>query len=620
MAVGSGLWYFYNAHVLNEFVTAKMTRRIQANYERDFKVYQHLPQPKIIAVDTAIDIYPDRRSYDGHGTYTLQNRTDGPIPQIHLTNAMQSVSEVKFDHPFHRVSASPHDLYAIYALETPLQPGEIIHLDFRTHYASRGFKDGNERPELAFNGTFFDRSYFPVIGYDPGQELDDPRRRVEEHLPLLEELAPRGDPAGSRTNLFNADADWITYHAVVSTSGDQTAVAPGYLKRSWQAQGRNFYEYDMGDTPVQNFHAYLSGRYQIRTVQHGDVAIQIYHDPAHPYDVDDMVEAAKAGLDYFSANFSPFQYRQYRILEFPRYRAFAQSLPNTVPFSEAMGFIGRMKDQEDIDFTYFVVAHELAHQWWGHQLIGGMVQGSNMMSEALAEYSALRVMAKKYGEANMRKFLKRELDGYLRGRAGELRREPPLDLVQREPYVWYQKGSLVLYALSDYIGEAKLNQALREFLLQYRYANAKGSRSGPYPDTRQFEAALRAQTPPELQYFISDAFNNIVLYDNKALTATWAPTADHRFKVTLTVQARKNQADGNGQETPMALDDLIDIGVFTGRKGHEQPLYLKKERLTQARQTFEIVVDQQPTRAGIDPLNKLIDRNSEDNMMDVSAQ
>jgi hypothetical protein len=63
---------------------------------------------------------------------------------------------------------------------------------------------------------------------------------------------------------------------------------------------------------------------------------------------------------------------------------------------------------------------------------------------------------------------------------------------------------------------------------------------------------------------------------------------------------------------------LIDIGVFTGKKGEEKPLYLKKEWLTEPTQTFEIIVDQPPTLAGIDPYNKLIDRNADDNLMDVT--
>jgi hypothetical protein len=208
--------------------------------------------------------------------------------------------------------------------------------------------------------------------------------------------------------------------------------------------------------------------------------------------------------------------------------------------------------------------------------------------------------------------------------------------VQREPYVWYQKGGQILYTLADYIGEDKLNLALHNFLLQYRYANANNqldagpprndsapplaTLDAPYPDTRLLVDAIRAQTPPELQYLVDDGFNRIVLYDNRALTATSQRTADGKYKVTLEVQSRKLQADGNGVETPMPLADYIEVGVFSGKKDEEKPLYLKKEKFTEEHRTFEIVVDQPPTLAGIDPYNKLIDRNADDNMIAVTKQ
>ena len=131
-------------------------------------------------------------------------------------------------------------------------------------------------------------------------------------------------------------------------------------------------------------------------------------------------------------------------------------------------------------------------------------------------------------------------------------------------------------------------------------------------------ASLRAQTPADMQYLIDDGFNSIVLYDNKALKATVEPTPDHKYKVTLSVQARKVKADGNGNETPMTLNDYIDIGVFEGKKDEEVPLSLKKEKLTQEHATFEIIVDKMPTRAGIDPYNKLVDRIADDNIIDVT--
>jgi ABC-2 type transport system permease protein len=618
LAVGSGAWYFYNAHIRNEYLNAKQRRQIQADYERQFKKYENLVRPKITVVEAQIDIDPARRSFSGTGSYTLRNKSSQPISEVHITDQMQSVSNVQFNRAFHRVSSSPRDLYSIYALNQPLAPGETMQMTFSVGYQSHGFRDGNEKPELAYNGTFFDSSYFPAIGYVRDMELDDPRRRREEHLGPLEEMAPRGDPEQSLYNVFTKESDWIEYHTIVSTSSDQIAIAPGYLKRDWIQGSRHYYEYDMGSTSILDFHAYLSGRYNVRREQYKGVNLEVYYTPGHEFDIDGMLASSKAGLDYYQTNFSPYQFGQFRIMEFPRYRTFAQSFSNTVPYSEAIGFIGRVEKKTDIDFTYFVTAHELGHQWWAHQLIGANVQGSNMMSETLAEYSALMVMQKKYGRDNLHRFLKHELDQYLRGRGGEVRHEPPLALVQREPYVWYQKGGQVMYTLADYIGEDKVNTALHNFLMEYRFANATNAQTVPYPDTRLLVAALRAQTPPELQYLITDGFDNIVLYDNKILTASVTPTADHKYKVTMTVQARKVKADGNGNESPMGLNDYIEIGVFRGKKDEEQPLYLKKEKITQEQSTYEIVVNEMPTRAGIDPYNKLVDRNADDNMIDIT--
>src|SRR5258708_2959414 len=161
-----------------------------------------------------------------------------------------------------------------------------------------------------------------------------------------------------------------------------------------------------------------------------------------------------------------------------------------------------------------------------------------------------------------------------------------------------------MYTLADYVGEDKINLALHNFLMQYRYANARNQtdavqqQSGtaaenqPYPDTRLLVAALREQTPAELQYLIDDGFNRIVLYDNKVISATSKKTADGKYLVTLDVEARKAQADANGVETPLPMADFIDIGVFSGKKDEEKPLYMQKEKFSGAHRTFTIVLDE----------------------------
>ena len=77
-----------------------------------------------------------------------------------------------------------------------------------------------------------------------------------------------------------------------------------------------------------------------------------------------------------------------------------------------------------------------------------------MMSETLAEYSALMVMQHKYGDDNMHKFLQPSSIAICAA-APVRSAERPLALVQQEAYVWYQKGGQIMYALADYIGEDK---------------------------------------------------------------------------------------------------------------------------------------------------------------------
>jgi aminopeptidase N len=240
-------------------------------------------------------------------------------------------------------------------------------------------------------------------------------------------------------------------------------------------------------------------------------------------------------------------------------------------------------------------------------VIGANVQGATMLSETLAQYSALMVMKQRYGDAKMKRFLRYELDRYLRGRAVESKREVPLAKVEDQAYIHYAKGSLVMYALQDYLGEAKVNAAIKEF----RDANAY--HGPPYPTTLTFVDTMRRAAPPELAYLVDDLFDRIVLFENRALSATARKLDDKRYEVTLEVRAKKLRADDLGAETEVNLDDRIEIGVMSD----DTTLYLAKHRLKAGDNELKLVVEGRPTRAGIDPLNKLIDRTPADNTTSV---
>jgi hypothetical protein len=265
----------------------------------------------------------------------------------------------------------------------------------------------------------------------------------------------------------------------------------------------------------------------------------------------------------------------------------------------------------------------VSHQWWAHQVIGADAQGSTMLSETLAQYSALMVMEKAFGPADMRKFLEYELNGYLLGRSTERRKEMPLELGENQPYIHYNKGSLVMYAMRDYIGENRLNAAIRGFLDAHKF---KGP---PYPTSLELVDSIRAATPDSLKYLIADLFENITLYELRtdSVVAMDAPAGSPRkYAVDVFVTAKKLRADTVGRETEQPMNDWIDIGAFAKPPANGDPsidpkvgvpLFLAKRRIRSGAQTVRVFVDQVPYRAGIDPLHKLIDRVTTDNTIGV---
>ncbi len=46
-------------------------------------------------------------------------------------------------------------------------------------------------------------------------------------------------------------------------------------------------------------------------------------------------------------------------------------------------------------------------------------------------------------------------------------------------------------------------------------------------------------------------------------------------------------------------------------------IYYKRHKIDEAAKTFNIIVAEEPTKAGIDPLNMLIDRHPDDNVKEI---
>jgi len=218
-------------------------------------------------------------------------------------------------------------------------------------------------------------------------------------------------------------------------------------------------------------------------------------------------------------------------------------------------------------------------------------------------------MKHRFGEVGIRKFLRLELDRYLRARAQERNEELPLYRVDsNQGYIHYNKGALVMYAIQDYIGEEKVNQALSAFVKKFAFQGP------PYPVATDLVGYLKQVTPPEYQYLYEDLWENITLYDNRTKSATATKLADGKYQLTLVVNSKKLRSDGKGQEHQVPEHDWMDVGVLDA-SGHY--LYLQKHKIEKDETELTLTVDKAPARAGIDPLDKLIDRAPDDNVIDI---
>jgi ABC-type transport system involved in multi-copper enzyme maturation permease subunit len=612
---GLGAWIFYNTNIINRYVPGDLKNERQAGYEKQYRRYKDLPQPRIVDVKIDMDIYPHERHVDVRGHYKLVNRTSTPIRDLHMRLPIyMDVVDLKF--PEHSVVSDDRiQGYTIYRLAQPLAPGSSMDFDFSLRYLSRGFRNTPDDYRVVDNGTFVDSSNFPHFGYSEDGQLEDRNERRRYGLGPVPRMPKIDDQAARGNSLIGRDSDWVTFETTVSTEPDQIALAPGYLQKEWTANGRHYFHYKQ-DTPILNFVSFQSARYAVKRDRWKDVALEVYYDPQHPYNVERMIYATRKSLEHFSQAYAPYQFRQMRILEFPGYERFAESFANTVPFSERIGFIADLRDPEDVDYVFYVTAHEVAHQWWAHQVIGAYLQGVTMLDETFAQYSALMVQEKEYGWPRMRKFLKYELDHYLRDRSGELVEEMPLSLVENQPYIHYRKGSVVMYSLKDYLGEDVVDRTLA------RFDRENAFQMPPYTTSREFLADLRQEAGPKWSPLIEDLFEKITMFDNRVVAATARHRPDGKYDVTLDVRTSKVYVDGLGKESPAKFNNPIDVGVFgrapDGQEQHQKVLYLGKRDVADGDSRITLTVDGEPFEVGIDPYNKLIDRVSEDNRMRVT--
>jgi aminopeptidase N len=324
-----------------------------------------------------------------------------------------------------------------------------------------------------------------------------------------------------------------------------------------------------------------------------------------------MVRSAQASLDYYTKQFGPYPHRQLRFVTHPSYAFGHHAAPIDITAEEGFFLLNPKADKRGFDLVTAVVAHEVAHQWWGNQLKQAYVEGAGLITESLAWYSAMGVLEDKYGAEHLKRLL-----SFLREENETPRTRAALPLLQADDfYQNYRKGPFALYALSQYIGRDRVNGALRNLLAQHRPGTL------PHPTSLDLYRELRKATPDTLQPLLHDLFKANTFWELATETATAKQLKGGAWQVTLTLQASKLVVDSAGTETKRPMSEWVEIGAFAAATGEAgKQLYLQKHLIKSGQQTLVLTLPDRPAKVGFDPRNLLIDWELEDNAKAVKVE
>jgi ABC-2 type transport system permease protein len=491
--LATGGWIFVNTVIWNPFVPDRLGEARTARLERELTPLLSAPQPSVADTQARIELEPRRSILRARGRLILENRTGASLARFHvMIPADVSSSQVVVQGA--RVASRRDDLLT-FQMARPLAPGGRTELLFATAITPRGFPAKGGRVDVTGNGTFVrSPAFIPLVGIDDRRFLRDPAARRRNGLSPNRPLFEPGDPRAISRNYIRAE--WTRTDLTVVTDADQKAVAPGRRVSDLVIGDRRTARF-VSEVPILNWFSIQSARYAVRRARHGDVDLAIYYHPGHDRNVDRMMAALKGGLNVYEREFGPYRLSYLRIVEFPAYGDYAQAFAGTIPFSENAGFIADLRKPERYDYVTGITLHELAHQWWGHQLVGADARGARLLSEGLADYSAVMAQSRLQGFEMANRSLGQSYQGYLRGRGARRDKEPAVVRENGERYVAYHRATFALTCARLVMGEARLHAALRAMLADH-------PSGGPFDATSlDLVAHLKAEAPakswPELE-------------------------------------------------------------------------------------------------------------------------
>jgi ABC-2 type transport system permease protein len=590
----SGTWLAAGLARTTRFPDRAAALAWRADYELTYRRFHGRPQPISATLAVVAELEPTARRATISGTMTLVNRTTAPIDTILVGSPADAVGAELSATPAATVVVDSARRVVLVVPEVPLGPGDTLTLRYR-HALDRGGVHAKVPPrDVTSNGTVLMHGQLvPSIGYRPQQEVADPTERAMVGLTG----APTPYPTASAASTSDARAGWVQLDATIATDPDQVALAVGDLVAQWDSAGRRWFR-SRTTRPVTPVTAIVSARYERHVATAHGTTVEVWHLPTHGINREQIAEAALAAVAELTPRFGALPDTVLRIVELPRWSGFgAFALTGLVLFPEHRGFMLDSRPGR-VDLVLRRVAHEVAHQWWGHRVSPPVAEGSLLLVESLAKDAEQLTVRRVHGEHGVDPILAYDEDRYLRGRAGAGEDEPPLERMTDESWLDYGKGSLMMHALRATLGDARVDAALQSILRQH--AGPDGAATAI--DLR--DALLAEATSPSDTAIVQEWFLGRAVWD---VAVTDITPAANGWQVTLRAT---RQHDATTTASPAPTDVVLERRDAEGRTQWRGQATLRAGTVTvpRARAAASIIVD---------PERRLLDRDRSNNHKDL---
>jgi len=472
--------------------------RFQSNesYETDYRRFANEPQPTVLKITTAVELYPHQNAYHVSGSYQLKNNTSKPIKQL-LVNFDDELNIEQAIYSSNGQQIPFKQKTGFIKLQKLLLPGDTAKFSFSFSYQWDGFTGHQSFNAIVKNGSFIRLSnYFPQFGYQSDREITDLSERRKRKLGIA---TPSKKLEAPRREAY----DFIDLDMTVGTDGGQTAIGIGELTGKWQLKDRNYFHYQTS-SPVPFRFGLSSAIYQVKKARHKGIDIEVYFTKNHYENVGQLIQNAARALDYCQSNFSAYPFKTIRFAEVSQFtEGFAgTAYPATIFMTEHMIFHVNLKGDEKQDVINELAGHELSHQWWGAaRFVPDNREGAKLLTETMAMFTELMLVRHHSGEQQVLANVAMH-KGIYQNEKGFSKEVPLYKMGPEDVHLSYSKGLVVMYELTRLIGEDKVNQALKALFRNHTYPK-------PVPVATDLLDELYKVSPVSAHQHINNLFTKI---------------------------------------------------------------------------------------------------------------